>query len=252
MLKPCKLDAAGESPVLPVFSPGCVTEALGNLVADRRAEGSNHFAIEQLCAALIADAPQLAHSYVDRLLDCGVSVEALYETYIPRTAHRLGEMWVDDRLGFTAVTLGMGRLTEIFRRLSPIFLKARRSATQSRRALFALTPGETHSLGVVMAADHFQRSGWIVRVELQADVMGLERLAGTQEFDLIGLSAGARRSLPVVCELVSTLRRAARPGTPIMLGGPMAALDPTIASHADVDLATTVVREALDEIERGF
>lgn len=252
MLKLGKLDASTESPVQPVFSASCVTEALGNLVAERRAEGSTHFAIEQLCAAVIADAPQLAHCYVDRLVECGVSVDALYETYIPRAAHRLGEMWVDDRVSFTLVTLGMARLTEIFRRLSPIFLKSRRSVDKNRRALFALTPGETHSLGVVMAADHFQRNGWNVRVELQADVVGLARLASTHEFELIGLSAGARRSLPVICELVSMLRRAARPGTPIMLGGPVVALDTTIASHAGVDLATTVVTDALDDMARGF
>ena len=252
MLKAGKLDAPPESQGLPVLSAGCVTEALGNLVADRRADGSTHFVIQQLCAALLDDDPDLAHSYVDRLLDCGVSVEALYETYIPRAAHLLGEMWVEDRLSFTGVTLGMARLTEIFRRLSPIFLKSRKTARADRCALLALTPGETHSLGVVMAADHFQRYGWTVRVELQADPSRLAQIAAAQDFDLIGLSAGARRLLPMICETVTMLRRAARPGTPIMLGGPVVALDPAIGGKASVDLATSTVADALDEIERGF
>ncbi len=211
MLRLGTLDFAGEAPGPTAVSPALLARALGDLVSERNGSGSMGFAIETLCAALLDDAPEAANDHVDRLIDCGVGVEAIYETYIPRAAVGLGDMWLEDRLSFTGVTIGMARLTEVFRRLGPSFRQARALRPPRRpaggSALLALTPGETHSLGVVMAADYFQSNGWSVRVELRSDAAGLVRIARAQPFDVIGLSVGGRRMLPGALRLIGAAAR---------------------------------------------
>jgi hypothetical protein len=258
MLRLATVDVAGDHPGPPIpalalaVPPALVTRALGDLASERAGAGVG-FVIEQFCAALVADAPGAAQAYMDRLIDCGVGVEAFYDAYIPRAAARLGEMWLEDSLSFAGVTLGMARLTEAFRRLSPAFLKAPplARAPDGRRALFALTPGETHALGVVMAADYFQRGGWSVRVELMADLGALERIARAQRFDVIGLSAGSRRMIPDVRRAMGRLRAAAAPGTRFALGGPLVGLDPDVAGEVGADTAHPAAPLALAALEKG-
>jgi methanogenic corrinoid protein MtbC1 len=257
MLRLAPLDVAGDGAASLAVTPALITRALGDLVSERIGSATSGFAIEQLCAALLDDAPRAAQAYVDRLLDCGVGIEALYDAYIPRAAARLGEMWLDDRLPFAGVTLGMARLTEVFRRLSPSFLRERpderpEAEARGRRALFALTPGESHALGVVMAADYFQRGGWSVRVELTTDAAGLERIVRERPFDLVGLSAGSRRMIPELRRTVARLRAAAWPGARFALGGALVGLERDPAGLVGVDLAHGSAAEALEQLERGL
>lgn len=249
-------DNTSQGPV--ALPPTLIARALGDMMAGRGPEAGAGFAIETLCAALTDEDPQRAIAVVTRLLDCGVSIDAIYETYIPRTAARLGDLWSDDRIGFTDVTLGMARLTEVFRTLSPQYLRrcadgpvtGRPLATgpASRRALFALAPGEEHALGVVMAADQFQRAGWAVRVELRSDAAGLARILRDRAFDLVGLSAGSRRMIPALRETVRRLRAVADPRTAFVLGGPLVALDPGAAEACGIDVAGSTAADILAQL----
>lgn len=251
MLRLGTIDIAGEDPAALALSPALITRALGDLVSERLGSGAG-FAIEQLCASLLDEAPRAAQRSVDRLIACGVSIDAIYDTYIPRAAARLGEMWVDDAIAFTGVTLGMARLTEVFRRLSPMFLKDRTTTAWTRplggQALFALGPGENHCLGVAMAADYFQRAGWSVRVELRAGRDDLERIVRERPFDLIGLSSGSRRMIPDLRRTVARLRAAARPSTRFLLGGPLVTLEDAVAGKVGVDIAASAAQDALSAL----
>jgi MerR family transcriptional regulator, light-induced transcriptional regulator len=233
------------------FSPCIVAETLGTQVNGRPTERSDSPMVEQLCAALVGDAPGQALAHLERLLDCGVGIDAIYETFIPRAAMRLGELWVEDVLSFTAVTLGMARLTEAFRSLSPVFMKTRRPVRRERRVLFALMPGEDHSLGVVLAADHFQRAGWSVQVELQAAAEAIVDLAAAQHYQLVGLSAGSRRMLPALDRLVARLREVTGPETALMVGGALTALEPDLGRRLGVEAGEGSARAVLDRMERA-
>ncbi len=253
MLRLGALDSGGEGhPPLPV-SQALITRALVDLASERLSGGTASYAIEQFCTALLGDAPRAAQGCIDRLIDCGISVDSLYDAYIPRAAARLGELWVDDAIGFADVTLGCARLTEVFRRLSPAFLKNRpahlHGTDQPRHALFALVPGETHALGVVMAADYFQRAGWSVRVELRADDAALERIARDRPFDAIGLSAGSRRMIPDVARTIARLREASPPSTRFLLGGPVVALEDGVARKVGADMAVSAASDAIDAFD---
>jgi methanogenic corrinoid protein MtbC1 len=254
MLRRVALDIAGSEDHISSphgLSPAVLTQALGSLVSQRQAAGNAALAIERFGESLLSDDPGAAKVYIGRLIACGVSIEAIYDNFIPRAAAWLGDRWLEDELSFTAVTLGMARLTEVFRSVSPAFLKeGRRRPGRERRALFALVPGEEHCLGIVMAADHFQRAGWSVRVELRAGRDALEELAATGSFDLIGLSIGSRRLLPAAETTLATLRAAARPGTRFAIGGALARLERGLAAQLGADLDAGTVKRALYEVDR--
>ena len=254
MLRLGTLDAASEDQGATALAPVLFSRALGDVVPERLGSGCAGFAIEQLCAAVLDDMPRAAHTCVDRLIDCGVSVNAIFDTYIPRASARMGEMWVEDAIPFTAVAVGMSRLTEVFRRLSRTSLKERLAATArplGGQALFALGPGETHALGVVMAADCFRRNGWSVRVELKADSGELERIVRAEPFDAIGLSAGSRRAIPDLRGIIAGLREAAHPATRFLLGGPLARLDERVAEQVGADIAVSTAQQAVGELDNG-
>jgi MerR family transcriptional regulator, light-induced transcriptional regulator len=230
--------------------PSVLAFALGSLVTERQGDVTASAVVDQICDALVGDAPGAAKALVKRLLACGISVDSLYDTFIPRAAARLGELWTDDALSFTAVTLGTARLTEVFRGLSPAYMKARRPVGRDRRALFALVPGEQHALGIVIAADQFQRAGWIVQVELQASAARLEDLLESQPFELVGMSAGSRRVLPALEATLERLRGAAAPGTRFALGGALVRAEPDLLRRLAADVDGTRVKDALYELER--
>lgn len=206
-------------------------------------------AIERLCDTLVSDKPGLARRHVARLRECDVGVHALIDSFVPGAAARLGEMWTEDTLGFAEVTVAMTRLTDIYRDLSH---EARRDCSRrgtGKVALFALTPGENHSLGLVMAADRFERAGWAVRVELRADAGTLARIARTHRYDLIGLSAGSRRAIPALTETIAELRRSSDETLTILVGGHVCVLEPAIAAQVGADSAYDHAGTALAAVE---
>jgi MerR family transcriptional regulator, light-induced transcriptional regulator len=233
----------------PVCPPSVLAEAFDDLPGRRPPGAPCAATVEQLCADLVAADPRRGIVHLERLMAGGASVETLFDSVIPKAAARLGELWVEDGLTFTAVTLGMARLTDAFRTLSPAFMRMRRPIRRGQRALFALAPGEQHALGVVLAADYFQRAGWAVQVELQADRDTIVRLAGSQPFQLVGVSAGSRRMLPAVGDLVTRLRGAVAPATRILVGGALAALEPDLAARVGADGGGTSAGTILESME---
>ena len=62
-----------------------------------------------------------ARTYVEALRAQGVSLESLYLDLLAGAARRLGEWWASDLCDFADVTVGVGRLQQILRELSPEF-----------------------------------------------------------------------------------------------------------------------------------
>jgi len=192
-----------------------------------------------------------ALAFVGARRTAGASLETLYLELMSPAARHLGEMWTEDRCSFADVTIGLGSLRELMRRLSPEFLDGAEREDPRRRALLVQVPGEQHSLGLHMAAEFFRRAGWEVAAETPQTRDDLAGLVRDQWYGVVGISVGSDAQLPEVASCVRAVRQASRNrGVGVMVGGPAFVCHPGRAALVGADAAATDGRQAPVQAER--
>ena len=192
-------------------------------------------------------------AYIERLHANGASAATLYLGIITRAARVLGELWQQDRCDFTQVTICLGRLQRIVRKLSPDFQAA--AVGQSAHAdtvLLLPAPGEQHTIGLVILAEFFRREGWNVAggpVSTGYDAPRLVRGAWT---DIVGFSIGSMQCLNQLTTCISAVRKASRnPCLGVLVGGPLLLERPDLVARVGAD-ATAVNAPAAVRQARGL
>lgn len=167
-------------------------------------QAPDHEDIEQLCFALLSDDPQAGAQFVQDLRSDGASIEAAYLKYLAGAARMLGEWWESSRVSFAEVTIGTARMYAIMRALRNQF--SDHYTSPDRYAVFASVPGETHLLGVRMAADLFRKDGWDIdlMIDKKHDEL-VEEISQSQAL-IVGISAGGVHSVEALSKLVIALR----------------------------------------------
>lgn len=133
------------------------------------------------------------------------------------------------------------------RTMNPLFENTVRKGGKS--ALFASAPGETHVIGVRMAADLFRRNGWEItlRIGLTKDELVTEVVQG--EHPVVGLSAGGLHAFAQLEDLLAAIRARA-PATRIMLCGQVIAQHEERAKALSADAWATDVVSSIAEMDR--
>ncbi|MEJ6390806.1 cobalamin B12-binding domain-containing protein [Gymnodinialimonas ulvae] len=178
-----------------------------------------HFAkphVTAMATAMADQSTQEAETLVSELLDAGVTVQDLCLQHFAPAARELGRLWEDDRLPFADVSLAASRMQAILRNLPRKRAHCLTNAT--RGAVFAATPGETHTLGVLMAADHFRRLDWDVGVLVGLDHDSLCRQVLADDRPILGLSCAGGHSFAALTRVVDEMR-ARRPELAIVVSG---------------------------------
>jgi len=151
---------------VPILPPTAAEiEALAHLAAERDLDAT---------AALL-----------DRLRARGVSKDVVVFELVPAVARRLGELWDVDLIGFAEVTVGIGTLQLLVRRLE------RPPARQQRGAplvVLSTPPAEQHTLGVFVLGEWLHRDGWQVHAEPALDEDELAELVREEPVAALGLS----------------------------------------------------------------
>ncbi len=160
--------------------------------------------VAHLAGCLISDDAQAGRVFVDTVRADGVSPEDVYLSYLAGAARQLGAWWDDDRVTFVQVTLGTGRIYAIMRAMGEVFARPLERAHPA--AVFASVPGETHTLGVTMAADLFRKDGWDVDLLVGRSHGELVEAIQRSGHRLIGLSAGGAHAVSALARLVVALR----------------------------------------------
>jgi len=237
---------------------GVVTELAREVVRrlaeyPRRALLSDHHAtpaeIDTLVRALLSDSHAAASDMLMGLQADGLPLSEVYIGYISGAARRLGLMWDQDEIGFLQVTLATSRLTAIICGLKKIFYD--REGGPSRRALFAACPGESHVMGVSMAADLFRREGWEIDLEIGQDhdeLLMAQHLGG---YPVIGISASSVAMILPMARLVRAVRLLT-PGALIYVAGEITHLQPDVATAVGADGALTDPVTAMAQITRAL
>ncbi len=172
--------------------------------------------VTAMAHALIDSDDEFAVDMVQALLGTGVSVQELCMEHLAPAARELGDWWKQDKLPFTEVTLATARVQSLLRSIPvkriPVL------GRNDHSAVFVAVPGETHTLGVIMAADHFRRLGWDVSLLIGMDHMELCQRIARDNRSLVVLSCAGRHSMPALRHLMDEVRWQ-RPDVALIVSG---------------------------------
>lgn len=205
--------------------------------------------VAAFCDALIQPDPDAALAFVEALRAEGMTRQGVYLGYIGAAARMLGERWDASLLSFVDVTIGTGHLYALMRALRAES-REHGSANDTRRyALFATVPGETHGIGITVAADLFREAGWEIDLQLGTEQESLLARVERSRPQIIGLSLSTNYRLEDLARLVVALRFAAPQS--IIGVAPGAELDDrTVTDVVDIDLLFHDPRVAVRELDR--
>lgn len=198
--------------------------------------------VEALSRALLSLDDAEATGIVMRAHGDGIAVETLYLGLLAEAARRLGRWWEEDRIASVDVVIGAGRIYAIMRGLRRLFGQGPYRG-EGFRAVFASVPGETHVLGVAMAADLLTMHGWEIDLRAGLDHDRLVAEIGLAEYPIIGLSASSPRMLFPLARLIVALR-VTNPGAWIIACGGIVNCEPEVAHLVDADASARDLPEA--------
>lgn len=204
--------------------------------------------IARLCAALLSSDETAAEVLVMQAASQGMSADTLHLNYIAEAARMMGERWLTDEASAADVIIGAGRIYVIMRKLRAIFVSAQAQRPDRFRAVFAAAPGETHTIGLTMAADHLRRRGWQIDVKVGMSHEDLVDQIGHDPYPVIGLSASASSMIFPLARLIVALR-VSNPSAWITIGGHIVEDEPNIVALIDADARVTTMDEAVAQME---
>jgi methanogenic corrinoid protein MtbC1 len=195
--------------------------------------------VQAFAKLVLAPDENVAHACIEAMRTSGISVETIYTDLLAPVARYLGVLWEEDLCDFTEVTVGLGRLQQVLRELSPAFGQSSAS-TSGNRVLLLPGPGEQHTFGLVMVAEFFRRAGWDVgggAWEAGADpVVMVQR----EWFDVVGFSLGNVAQLDDLAACIKSVRAAAlNKSICVIVGGPLFLANPEYVAYVNADAAST-------------
>jgi MerR family transcriptional regulator, light-induced transcriptional regulator len=205
-------------------------------------------AIVELCDALLSSDEAAAEQLVMAAAARGMPADTLHLSYIAQAARMMGDRWDDDSATSAEVIIGATRIYAIMRRLRGIFVSAQAQRPDKFRAVFAAAPGETHTIGLTMAADHLRRRGWQIDVKLAMSHEDLVDQIGHDPYPIIGLSASTPAMIFPLARLIVALR-VSNPGAWITIGGHIVDDEPDIVRLIDADARVVTMDDAVAQME---
>ncbi len=177
----------------------------------------------------------------------GATLDCVYLGWLAPAARRIGERWEADETSLVETTVAAGRIYAILRGLRRAF--APPDGNDRRHALFASAPGETHTLGVTMAADMFRQRGWSIDLAVGRTHDELVESLRDSDHAIIGLSASRPELTAELARIVLALH-ICKPWAKILVCGRIAELDPEIAGVVGADGAAIDAASAIEQMER--
>ena len=206
--------------------------------------------VTELADLVLAREAMVACSYVEAARARGASAETLYLELLAPAARHLGELWTADLCGFAEVTVGLCRLHQVLRDLSPAFQSEVEHQPHGRRALLVPVPGEQHTFGLVMVAEFFRRAGWNVWSGPPASRGELVGIVRREWFAVVGFSASCDTRLDALAAGIHAVRRASRnPAIGVLVGGPVFVEHPELATLIGADATAADGRQATFQAE---
>jgi MerR family transcriptional regulator, light-induced transcriptional regulator len=211
--------------------------------------------VRELAQSLIGPADAASLQYVEKLRVRGMGLESIYLDLLAPAALHLNHLWIEDLCDFTDVTIGLGRLHRIVRKLSPSFRVSGADLRdcdlsparfEQRRAILAPVAGEQHTFGCVMVEDFFTRAGWEVTGWPHTGENAVVDAVRSNYYDLVGLSVSCEHHLAMVERQIKAIRRASQNrAVVVMVGGRVFNDDPKLVRAVGANMTGATGREAV-------
>ncbi|MDJ0943130.1 MAG: cobalamin B12-binding domain-containing protein [Kiloniellales bacterium] len=218
--------------------------------ARREAAEPSRDDVLEFASIIIKNDTASARGFIDDLRGRGVSLESIFLGLMAPAARHLGDLWVDDRCDFMTVTLGLSRMQQLLRGLSPATESGRVAVDQDKRALLVTFPGEQHTFGMYMVAEFFRRDGWDVWGGVPDGDEAIFELLVDDWFDVIGVSVSLGSSLLRLEGLIRRIRECSRnQQIAVLLGGRAVVERPGSAQDYGADAIASDGRKAVSRAQ---
>jgi methanogenic corrinoid protein MtbC1 len=185
-------------------------------------------------------------AFLDVLSSRGLSAEQVMVDLLAPVARRLGEMWERDERDFVEVTIALSRIQHLVRALSPAFQNGAVPRDAKRHALLVPTPGEQHTLGIMIVEEFFRRSGWLCTSMIEASGDALLGAVRRESFDVVGLSASCETFIEATASAIDIVRKNSKNRKVIVIvGGTLFRLRPELVGRVGADAVAEDGTQAL-------
>jgi len=207
--------------------------------------------VTELVRLLLSHDTGVGSAYVETVRQRGVSLEVICLDLLAPAARELGLLWEEDECDFMQVTVGLCRLHQVLRDLSPAFGIEDLDREADRRILLSPYPGDQHTFGITVVAQFLRRAGWDVWHEFPRNNPELLELTRQNWFAAIGLSVGTEARLDDVAATIHAVRQASRNReVGVLVGGPILVDKPELAATIGADGTAADGRQAVQQAER--
>ena len=204
--------------------------------------------LDQLATAACAGTPQAFRSLLAEMRRARISLPALADVYIPEVARRLGALWLEDRMSWMDVSIGVGRMQGLLREVGATWIADHAGDTDSGTVLLVIPDREQHTLGAMVAMSQMRRCGVSVCLRIAPGIEELRALAAVRRFDGIMISVGTKEKLAEAGRTVRLVRSATGSDCPILVGGAVMERVEDPAALTGADFCANDIGSALEAI----
>ncbi len=252
-LRMARLIRAIEGEIVPRLVLSRRVNKTPSVVAVREARIPDASDVSELVRLLLHHEVSVASAYVETVRHRGATLEMVCLDLLAPAARELGTLWEQDECDFMQVTVGLCRLHQLLRELSPEFSVEDLERAGDRRILLATCPGDQHTFGIALVAQFLRRAGWDVWHEFLATSAEILEVSSQHWFSVIGLSVATETRVDVLTETIRSIRRASRNrAVGIMVGGPVLVDRPELAALVGADATAVDGAQAVLRAEHIF
>lgn len=209
------------------------------------AAGVRQIAVDYLYRAVLSKSGFDPARVLDELRGFRLTRDAIIDLYVPQVAIQMGDMWMNDEISFSDVTVGALRLQSLMSEASNELVWGGQVSTNVLHALVVVPEGEQHFLGASVVTTQLRRAGCGVSLaiaETQKQIM--QRVTGDRP-DMILWSCARVEALESVIKTVKKIKASVENVPVLALGGPLRGNADGIKEQVGVDLVTNATADVV-------
>lgn len=240
----------GDSSGVTYFASQIVT-----LLADRgarSAEPPREELVQGLIAASLTGSKAAFSDLLVRVRRSRIGLATLADVYIPAAAREMGDAWLDDRMSWIDVTIGVGRMQVMLREIGAAWSADQAGDAGHGTVMMIVPDREQHTLGPLVATGQLRRYGVSVCLRIAPSLSELRVLMATRQFDGIMISVATMEKLESVSKTVQFLRTVTTTATKIIVGGAVMSKVEDPAACTGADFSSNDIGAALEVMGLKF